>query len=571
MTVTTNSNVDDVLARFGIPLTGANPPIVSGNPTSRKTFPMGPLAPPTSTVIQAVTAVNSSSSSGTTSSGVPNPLLSLSGAESPIKQQTQTYCEVTLTFSVDASDTNYDHVDVWMIGYHGSGVAQLIASGKTSPIDFQLDSTQELVTFYVQTVSADGQSANYLSALSTNVTLSGVVSTPPAPTVSQTLVGTPLGYQFSFNQIVLSAGTQDIITAYRVYRNSTNTFSGATLQQTFVHDPTHSGAIVFQDNVGGGQTYYYFVTSVNSAGYESTDTAAQSGTVTSGTATLGTDVVDGTQNFSSTASALTYRPTSNPLTATDAGSTATVNVASFTLRTSSKGDVNVNSGSVTALSYSTLYYIYYDDATLAGATVTFNATTTKSTAINGVGRIFIGSIITPAATAPNTIGNNDGGVGAQAGQTSVFLFGTSTATVTGGATNANPKNAIDGDLTTFAKINIVSTAATQTASLAIAAASPSSAPWTSLTLYIRSAVPSNTVSTGSTTVAQMQVNVNGSLTTVYTLGYSTTRAVTVDSVSLPVNTNLALVTITGSLSKTDATSNKVVEMDIYEVWVVGQQ
>jgi hypothetical protein len=283
-----------------------------------------------------------------------------------------------------------------------------------------------------------------------------------------------------------------------------------------------------------------------------------------------TSVPDGTQRFAATASVLSYVPTSNPLSATDAGSSATVSIASFTLQTSSKGSVSYNSGAITGLNYSTQYYVVLSDPSLSGGTVTYSAYTSKSSALAaGAGYFFIGSIVTPAATAPNTVGNNDGGVGSQSGQTSIFLFGTSTPTVTGGATDANSGNAIDGDLTTFAKINIVSTAATQTASLAVKAASPTSAPWSSLTLYIRSAVPSNTVSTGSTTVAQMQVNVNGSLTTVYTLGYNTTRAVTVDSVSLPVNTNLALITVTGSLSKTDATSTKVAEMDIYEAWVEG--
>jgi hypothetical protein len=103
---------------------------------------------------------------------------------------------------------------------------------------------------------------------------------------------------------------------------------------------------------------------------------------------LTNEVTDGSTRFAQTAGGLTYRPTSNPLTSTDAGSNATVSIAAFTMRCTGHTDVSISSGSITALSYDTLYYIYYDDAALAGGAVTFNATTTKETAINGSGRFF---------------------------------------------------------------------------------------------------------------------------------------------------------------------------------------
>ena len=112
---------------------------------------------------------------------------------------------------------------------------------------------------------------------------------------------------------------------------------------------------------------------------------------------------------------MTYRPMTNPLTATDAGATATVNVAAFTQRIQGVADKSINSGSVTGLSFSTLYFIYYDDAGFAGGAVTYAAATTKETAINGAGRFFVGSILTPADGGADTVGFNDGGVGAQTG------------------------------------------------------------------------------------------------------------------------------------------------------------
>ena len=141
---------------------------------------------------------------------------------------------------------------------------------------------------------------------------------------------------------------------------------------------------------------------------------------------------------------MTYRPTTNPLTATDAGATATVNVAAFTQRIQGFADKSINSGSVTGLSFSMLYFIYYDDAGFAGGAVTYAAATTKETAINGAGRFFVGSILTPADGGADTVGFNDGGVGAQTGG-HISRKPTTAATV-GTVTGAG--NANDGDWST---------------------------------------------------------------------------------------------------------------------------
>lgn len=107
-------------------------------------------------------------------------------------------------------------------------------------------------------------------------------SLPPHPTIAQTLTALPLSLQFSFNQVTLPIGATNVISSYRVYRNtSANNFSGAQLMRTFVHDPTRQGAITVQDNTGGGKTYYYFVTSVDTTSLESTPVGAQAGAVTS--------------------------------------------------------------------------------------------------------------------------------------------------------------------------------------------------------------------------------------------------------------------------------------------------
>lgn len=249
--------------------------------------PFLPVAP-----VKPKIATTAANPSGT--GGIPKVLLSVNAVQTPVKQQTYTDCAVTVSFTRDTSDTNFDHVNIWFVGYHGSSTPTLMGSGVSSPITLIVDATKENVAVYAQTVSASGQSADYSFATATSVTLSGVVGAAPAPTISQTLIATPLGYQFAFNQVALPAGDIDVVTAYRVYRNtSANTFAGSTFLRPFTHDPTHLGAIVVQDNVGGGQTYYYFVTSVNSASLESGALSAQSGAVVSGTANLDTDVSNG--------------------------------------------------------------------------------------------------------------------------------------------------------------------------------------------------------------------------------------------------------------------------------------
>lgn len=276
-------------------------------------------------------------------------------------------------------------------------------------------------------------------------------------------------------------------------------------------------------------------------------------------------LVDGPSRFAATGSTLTYRPTTNPLTATDAGSNATINIASFIMRTSSKGDISVNSGSITALSYSTLYYIYYDDANLAGGAVTYNATVSKTIGIQGGGRFFVGSIVTPAATAPNTTGNSDGGVGAQSGQTAVFLFGASAVTASSaGATTSNLQNMIDGSLTSFGSI-VASGASAANTTVTVSAASPTSAPWSSLTLFVRTAVPSAS-GVGISITAAYSLNGGTSHTNVYSV--SATRALTTDSIALPTNQNLALLNITINVTRS-AGSGGTAELDLYEAWVVG--
>lgn len=90
------------------------------------------------------------------------------------------------------------------------------------------------------------------------------------------------------------------------------------------------------------------------------------------------------------------------ITATDAGSDVTIDIAAHNRLYANGTTVAVNSGSLTGRAYSTLYYIYYDDAARTGGAVTYQSTTTKETAAQTGDRHLVGSVTTPAALgAPN--------------------------------------------------------------------------------------------------------------------------------------------------------------------------
>lgn len=106
-----------------------------------------------------------------------------------------------------------------------------------------------------------------------------------------------------------------------------------------------------------------------------------------------------------------YPLPSSVLSASDAGATATISIAAHTRVYPVQGDIDVpdlsvGSGSITGLSFSTKYYVYYDDTTLADTTPSYLATTTASTAQVGsaAGRHLVGVVTTPADGGSGTSG-----------------------------------------------------------------------------------------------------------------------------------------------------------------------
>lgn len=101
------------------------------------------------------------------------------------------------------------------------------------------------------------------------------------------------------------------------------------------------------------------------------------------------------------------------ITGTDAGANVTVSITAHTRVYGSGTNVLVNAGSVLAQPYSTLVYIYYDQASRLGGAVTYLATTSQTTAAQTGNRHLVGQVTTPAALAAPTGGGHVGvpGVG----------------------------------------------------------------------------------------------------------------------------------------------------------------
>ena len=92
------------------------------------------------------------------------------------------------------------------------------------------------------------------------------------------------------------------------------------------------------------------------------------------------------------------------LTATDAGTDATVNISAHTRIYGDSSSVSVSAGSITGLAYSTDYWVFYDDPTRAGGAVTYQHSTDPADAVQTGDRHSVGAVTTPAAAAPDNNG-----------------------------------------------------------------------------------------------------------------------------------------------------------------------
>jgi len=82
------------------------------------------------------------------------------------------------------------------------------------------------------------------------------------------------------------------------------------------------------------------------------------------------------------------------LSSFDAGSDATVTIASFTRTFAGGTNVVYNSGTVTGLNFATVYHIFALDEERVGGAVTYQASTTLSTIMDDIDNVYIGDVLT---------------------------------------------------------------------------------------------------------------------------------------------------------------------------------
>src|ERR1700689_658952 len=126
------------------------PPAITTVPTLQ--LPTRPTLPqPKSPIVIGNSPIRAAASTTTTvantagTDGIPFPLLTVQAIQTPVKQQSFTNCNVTVSWTRNNSDTNFDHVNVWFVGYHGSSNPALMSAGTTSPLNFICDATKETV------------------------------------------------------------------------------------------------------------------------------------------------------------------------------------------------------------------------------------------------------------------------------------------------------------------------------------------------------------------------------------------------------------------------------------------
>lgn len=227
---------------------------------------------------------------------------------------------------------------------------------------------------------------------------------PPAPTIAQTLVTIPTGYQFSFLQVRLPLGTNTAISTYKVYRSSTSSNTSAQVVQTISHNPANNGVpIVVQDAQTNGVTMFYWVSAVSTAGLESTMTPAQSGTVTSNAGFNSNSQLAST--FHNNPVNVAFTPTATTGLSNNGSSTA-ITVSAGTNQFAPAG-ISYNSGSVDPGSFGT-WYVFADDPQFLGGTVTYQFSSTPPNQTAAEGRLPFGKITTLNGT-PKTGGGYTGG------------------------------------------------------------------------------------------------------------------------------------------------------------------
>jgi hypothetical protein len=260
---------------------------------------------------------------------------------------------------------------VYVSGYKGNAFFVAIAQNASSPVQFNLDATGEIVTLKAIGVSSGGTEAG--SGPTTTLTLSGVLTIPASPqgiVVNQIATG---------NQITFPA-SRDAGPIYKIYRAQRGqSFLAAVLLATVTGT---AGTIQYLDTGGLSGDFEYFIVATNSAG-DSLPSLPASPAVLFTSAGIPPNAPANTTNTAT-------------MDSVDSGSSALVRiygpggVGTSYNRLTGFGSLVRPNGTISGLSYSTAYAALWTGTTYVAVT-TYPATLPD-------GWEFVGSIMTTAPT-----------------------------------------------------------------------------------------------------------------------------------------------------------------------------
>lgn len=205
-------------------------------------------------------------------------------------------------------------------------------------------------------------------------------------------------------------------------------------------------------------------------------------------------------------------------------------------------------------------------------------TTIKENALAAAGRFFVGSIYTPRAGTPDTIGNADGGATAQVGmlhKLSLTVVAAGSGTFGTGSTLSNASSGIDNDLTTFAELKATGNGSNNSAFVTYYGPPAIARRYSSVTLKLNFTVVANNLnfSAGAgqdgiilTAVNNLMATGGNYLHTTYAAGSGAQANQTI-SVTIPPTDNLGGLNVSVFVGAVSGATSGGIEVKFNDAWI----
>jgi len=248
-----------------------------------------------------------------------------------------------------------------------------------------LTGEQSSIDAEASTYGITTEKTNYDNAISTLTSYLATLTTPVA--------WNDLSDNTNVTGTTLRTNFQNVLTTKQILLNK-------------MHDKSLSTANTAQSTANTAQS--------TATTAQSTATTAQTTANTANTnATAAQTTANTAQSTANTvtkndAISVSYVAPGQILTATDAGSDVTLTIDNHNRHYGDQSSVAVTGATITGLAYSTTYYVYYDDSSRAGGSVTYHTDTNPNNALPAAasGRHYVGRVATPAAGGTATTGGS---------------------------------------------------------------------------------------------------------------------------------------------------------------------